>query len=430
MNIDKILKLLEVDSLTVHFQPIFSLGSKKVIGLEALLRGEKDGELISPLTLFEEAEKKGLKVELDRAARYLAFSTFKKHFPKEEKIYLFFNFDASIIDQSKCVTWYIKRIAEECKLHPSQIVIEIIETKVRNFEYLKNFVKTYKNLGFLIALDDVGVDYSNLNRIVELKPDFLKIDRILIKDLAKDEYKGKLIKALTDLTKQIGSFILAEGIETEKDLFKSLELGVDFHQGFFLGPPIPPEEFIFENYYQKLSILEKKFAEFYLKEIISYKKHLYELYKKIVVNFSRILRGLQKSSFEEMLNKLVNSYEFIQSAYIVDTSNKLCTPIVFNKKFSNFTHYTKLLPILFKKGDHLPIYPHTFYLLSGEYEQFISEPYIHFLTKKEVCTVSQLFHHPSTSNHYILCMDFLVLKKPFIKNIIKKPFKEAFPKVV
>ena len=429
MDIHKTLKLLQIDGLDIYFQPIFSVGSKKVIGLEALLRGVKDGEVISPLKLFEMAEKKGLKVELDRAARYLAFVLFKNFFvnqgrnDKKTNFYLFFNFDASIIDESCCATWYIHRLVEKCGLSPSQIVIEIIETKVKNFEALKRFVKTYRDLGFLIALDDVGVDYSNLNRIIEIKPDFIKVDRILVKDLAKDEYKCKLIKALANLTKQIGSFILAEGIETEMDLFKTLELGVDFHQGYFLERPVPPEEVMPEKYAEKLQNLNETFTSHYLKGVVSYKKHLYDLYKDVINTFAKRLKKAEPSSFDSLLQKLINSYEFIQTGYVVDTSNKLCTPVLFNQKTITTTFYDRLMPILFKKGDHLPLYPHILYLLSGEYDQFVSEAYIHFLTKKEVCTVSKIFNHKTEGKDYILCLDFLIpsgLKKEKILEIRKE----------
>ena len=413
MDTHKLLNLLEIDCLTTYFQPIFSIGSKRVIGVEALLRGVKNGELVSPLTLFKKAERKGLKIELDRISRYLAFMTFKEIFNSNLDLYLFFNFDASIIDECESITWYIYRLVKHWELNPSKIVIEVTETKVKKFEALKNFVNTYRELGFLIALDDVGIDYSNLNRIVELKPDFIKIDRILIDGLAKDKYKCKLIKALADLSKQIGSFSLAEGIETEEDLLKTLELGIDFHQGFFLEIPTPPEKLDLNKYTNKLANINQKFM-CYFKEKTFYKKRIFSIYQKISNTFCEILQHTKEiKNFEEVISNLINSYDFIQSAYVIDVFNKLQTPIIFNKNFRSIP-FQKFFPVVFSKDSYLPLYSYTTYLLTGNYSKFISEPYIHLLTKKEVCTVSQIFRHKLTNNFYILCIDFLIPEK-FLK---------------
>jgi len=336
MELEKLKRLLGVSEFFVEFQPIFCIGSKKIVGVEALLRA-RDETLnpIPPDKLFSLAERKGIKIELDRAARRLAFNDFKSFFLKNTDYLLFFNFDASMLDLCENKAWYIFTICKEVNLPPERVVIEIIETRVKRYDVLKTFVNKYKELGFSIALDDVGIEYSNLNRIPELRPDFIKVDRELIKNVEKDDYKQKVLKSLSYLAKEIGCFTIAEGVETESEILSTLEIGFNFHQGFKLAKPESPELVSIDRYFPRLTELNLKFVS-YFKKSAAQKKRVFEKYRGIVRKIAKGLKTLKNcEKLEEKLRKLIKSYPEVQDAYVVDLTGCLVTNMIFN---STHTH--------------------------------------------------------------------------------------------
>jgi len=421
---NQIFSTLKIDDLKVYFQPIFSINLNTVIGVEALLRGVKDGKLISPLILFESAKQEDLNIELDIVARYIAFKTYKKFLENFnepfEPPYLFFNFDASIFDKKGCPTWFIYRLANKFGLEPSQIVIEVTETKVENLKVLKDFIKVYKEQGFLIAIDDVGQEYSNINRIIELKPDFLKIDRNIIQGIAVDNYRYLLTKKLVDLSKSLGIFAMAEGIETKEDLIKGLEIGLDFCQGYLFSPPIPIEEFNFSKYKNFLSQISQNR---YIKNLITTKKYIYRVCENITKDL--ISKLINQEINEDLLKEFVKKYEnIIHSIFIKNSTNKLVTPIIFNPQLVLSCEKKKLCNF-FKKGCTFPLFEETINLFTCDSCQSILSSYVHFITKKNVWTIFKKFFHEKSKQDYIVCIEFfscieIIAENFFIKNSNKE----------
>jgi EAL domain-containing protein (putative c-di-GMP-specific phosphodiesterase class I) len=128
----------------------------------------------------------------------------------------------------------------KAKNSAANIVIEIVESDTEDTEALIRFVKSYRECGFNIALDDVGTGHSNFDRISLLRPDIIKIDRSIISGIATDYFKQEIFKSLAKLSKGIGSLILAEGVETKEEILCCLEYGADLLQGYFFSRPIDP----------------------------------------------------------------------------------------------------------------------------------------------------------------------------------------------
>jgi EAL domain-containing protein (putative c-di-GMP-specific phosphodiesterase class I) len=98
-------------------------------------------------------------------------------------------------------------------------------------------LRHYSELGFSIAVDDTGAGYSSLEAIVELEPDFLKLDISMIRGIHEHLLKQELIKAIVSFSKNIDATIIAEGIETQEELTTLEDLGVPLGQGFLFGRP-------------------------------------------------------------------------------------------------------------------------------------------------------------------------------------------------
>lgn len=231
--------LLRDNRLNSAFQPIFQVNDVTTpFGHECLLRGVAlDGSEISPGQLFDAAHSATLLLQLDRAARAANVRNARKAGVKGN---LFINFTpSSIYDPDFCLRSTID-VIEECELDRSSIIFEVIETeKIRSTVHLGHILRSYRDSGFRVALDDIGSGYSTLNMLPDLRPDIIKIDRELIDHVDHDSYKQAIVSKLIDLAKQLGIEVIAEGIERQEELEFLIEHKVDYVQGFLLGRPAP-----------------------------------------------------------------------------------------------------------------------------------------------------------------------------------------------
>jgi len=120
-----------------------------------------------------------------------------------------------------------------------KIVIEITERyAITDFKALVKNINYLKEEGFLISIDDVGVGYSSLHTLAELKPDFLKYDMILVRDMHKDLIKQRLLEMVLNFGKSVNTPVIAEGVEKKEEYETLLSLGVKYAQGFYLSKPL------------------------------------------------------------------------------------------------------------------------------------------------------------------------------------------------
>ena len=120
----------------------------------------------------------------------------------------------------------------------NRLVFEILESEnLSDYDFLEEFVLKYKKLGVKIAIDDFGSGYSNFIRIIRLKPDYLKIDGSLIKNIDKDNNSYEIVKSIIAFSKTLNIRTIAEYVHSEEIFNLLLELGVDEFQGYYFGKP-------------------------------------------------------------------------------------------------------------------------------------------------------------------------------------------------
>ncbi len=229
--------ILYNESLTSYFQPIVKAEDHSIFGYETLVRGVKaDGTLVYPNELFEKSKRNDLNFNLDRLCRESALKTAAT---KKINQKVFINFiPTAIYDPEFCLQSTVKW-ADQLEFDPSNIVFEVVETElVKDQNHLKKILEYYRREGFKIALDDVGEGYSSLNKIVDIKPDIIKIDRNIIADIDKDNLKQSVYKALRTMAVENGIEVLAEGVETPYELETVKDIGVDLVQGYYFSKPM------------------------------------------------------------------------------------------------------------------------------------------------------------------------------------------------
>lgn len=390
---------LEIDEIITYFQPIISIEKKQIIGYECLARGISNKEIISPIELLDYAYKKGFTISLDRSFREKAIQTISKINTANFNNLFFINIDVSILDKVIGSNHIINNIKKN-KIDPESIVLEINESKIEKTKDLITFVEKYKEYGFIIALDDVGKGFSNINRIPMLMPDIIKIDLELIRNIHKNFYKQEVVKSITNLSRKIGSLVIAEGVESKEELVCILKFGVDLIQGYYFSKPDKSIRWIESNTLSNIN----QAADIYkkcLKERIKKEIHKKNYYINIVNDIIKLIKNKTGKS-NHVLGKLVHNYKDVEGVYLLNNEGIQISNTFINKninyKKNHIFHGAR------KKTDH-SLKKYVYILRNSENNHYVTQPYISKATGNLCITISKYFKNNSEEK-LILCVDF------------------------
>ncbi len=225
------------EDVTSLYEPIVNLTTREVIGYEALVRGPWEGEFHSPAKLFQLAEETGLVFELDCLCRRVALRGARGLQPGK---LLFLNCLPTAIHDPAFRGDVLRKTLEDLRLRPTDMVFEISEREsIDNFSIFREARDHYGELGFQVALDDTGVAYGSLEAIMELSPDFIKVDLSLVRGIDTDPPRQELLRSLHTVALKLNAQVIAEGIETSEELATIQSLGIPLGQGYLFGRPAP-----------------------------------------------------------------------------------------------------------------------------------------------------------------------------------------------
>ena len=231
------------EQITTVFQPIMNLQQGGTYGLEALSRGPRDTQQQSPVNMFEAAVATDLVFELDRHCRRQSLQTARA---LPSPYLLFINVvPASVFDPDFQGAGLIRQL-EGLGLAPERIALEVSEQyAIEKYDMFVQALENFRQMGFSIAVDDIGAGYSGLETIARLKPNYLKFDMQLVRDIDKSHVKREMARALKTFADKMEepAKTIAEGIERDGERQACVELGIDFGQGYLLARPAPLETF-------------------------------------------------------------------------------------------------------------------------------------------------------------------------------------------
>ncbi|MDD7428199.1 MAG: EAL domain-containing protein [Oscillospiraceae bacterium] len=395
MTDEIIRKVIENEDITVDFQPIYSLNTKKFIGLEALARGHYSDEVISPVFLFEYAKREGISLKLDRICREKAMRAFST---ENRGASLFINFETSVLNDVVSGTGSLAKTAEENGISPQNIVIELNESRVRDSYNLMMFVDFYRSKGFLIALDNVSAGLDTINRIMLINPDIIKIDRAIVSQIESNTYNQEVFRSIINTAKQIGAMTVAEGVETVDEVLTCMLMGVDYFQGFYFQKP---EQFNYlftnearlrlEESARRLNISIKKNPTVENVQIESYKRIIYDLVGR--------LGCYEGSDYNSELRDYINEHHEIECAFLIDSKGFQITDTVMSPDTEVLEGYH---PALMGVNHDIKNY---FYAVKEQIEDpFISGWYISNATGRSCKTISSKFYDRK-GNMIVACVD-------------------------
>lgn len=221
-------RFLAGEGVTMVYQPIMELRSRQIVGWEALARFHSL-PLRPPNEWFAEAVELELGVQLE----LMAIRSAMRSLPDvPEGAYLSVNCSPRAAMSPELGT--------TLGAHAPRMVVEITEHEaIEDYSALATALEERRTLGVRIAIDDAGAGFASLRHTLLLRPDIVKVDMSLTRDIDKDRAKRALTSALISFADEMGMAIIAEGIETQAELETLVSLGVPFGQGYYLAEPAP-----------------------------------------------------------------------------------------------------------------------------------------------------------------------------------------------
>jgi diguanylate cyclase (GGDEF)-like protein len=239
----------------LHYQPIISLETSRVVGYEALLRWyTQDQGILIPGDFMDALDTAGLVYTTDQwvienACRQAA--AWQKQFPQGNFPFVSVNISARNIKHPNLVA-NIKHVLRETNLNPNRLWLEITEkVSAANDESVIAVLNDIRALGIRLSLDDFGTGYSALNYLVRFPIDALKIDRSFIKMIGISNENLKVIEILKALAKQLGLILIAEGVETVDQIPFLQSIECEYVQGYYYARPLDSAsatKFLVENF--------------------------------------------------------------------------------------------------------------------------------------------------------------------------------------
>lgn len=225
----RILAVIEQGQLTIAYQPIWGLSPRRPVGFECLARFATTPAR-PPNVWFAEAAEIGRGATLEMAAIRQALQALPR---LPEDVYLAVNASPETV--------LAPEFAPLLEAYPlSRILLEVTEhAAIACYDRLTTRLREMRAAGLRIAVDDAGAGYSGLQHILQLRPDLIKLDMALTRDVDSDPARQALAAALAAFARDTGSAIVAEGVETEAELNALQALGIDRAQGYLLGRPMP-----------------------------------------------------------------------------------------------------------------------------------------------------------------------------------------------
>ncbi|TPE20718.1 EAL domain-containing protein [Clostridium perfringens] len=243
----KIRCYMKNDKYILYYQPIVDPKTNKVKGFESLLRLNKDGKILSPYSFIKEIEDNNMSLEVSLwllkkiIADYRIIKDYK--LVKGSNFYISLNVSFKEIENPKFLRALMK-IAKDYKIYDCNICLEIVEKfGMEDIGIIQSAIRIIKEYGFSIAIDDFGVEYSNLDLLNKIDSDIVKLDKYFADNLDKSIINKKTVEFISEICRISNRTIVFEGVEEkyQVDIVKAFPYEKIYIQGYFYSKPVDIE---------------------------------------------------------------------------------------------------------------------------------------------------------------------------------------------
>ncbi|WP_321777868.1 EAL domain-containing protein [Sulfurimonas sp.] len=230
--IHKIKEAVANEEIIAYYQPIFNNESGKIEKYECLARLKDDDEIISPHLFLEAAKVTG---SLSFITKYIIAQSFKKF--SNNSLEFSINITGDDLSQGYLEPLLLKNV-NKYQIDPSRVVLELLEDIVSlNSSDILMQLNSLRENCFKISIDDFGAQNSNFSRLLNIRPDYLKIDGAFVKNIVEDENSQLIVEAIVLICKKSKIKIIAEFVHSTSVQSMIKDLGIEYSQGYYFGEP-------------------------------------------------------------------------------------------------------------------------------------------------------------------------------------------------
>ena len=228
-------ELILNDQIEPYFQAIQEISTGEINKYEVLARGVIGEQIIEPKHFMNSASRLGILTAITKTIIKKSF----KYFKNREGLFSINLTERDLLEGY--LSEFLKDKLLAYSIDPSRVTFEILESVVvdRNFKVISKQIRELKEMGFLIAIDDFGIENSNFNRLLEMNADIIKVDGSFIGELKDNEKLALIVETIVNLAKSLGVQTVAEFVKDEYTYETVKALGIDYAQGYFIGKPKP-----------------------------------------------------------------------------------------------------------------------------------------------------------------------------------------------
>jgi EAL domain-containing protein (putative c-di-GMP-specific phosphodiesterase class I) len=237
-------RLWAPNGLSVLFQPIVHVcgGTRRLHAVECLTRGPLGTELEHATHLFDSVRQHRMEVEVDRLCTGAALSAARA---LPDWILLSLNVHASTLSRDPDFPRALALHAAAAGIVPARVTVELVETSAPDDDAaFARALGDLRAMGFRLALDDVGLGHSNLKLFVDVRPDYVKIDRFFVAGVEDDAYRHAILSSIGELGRNVGALVVAEGVESARTLDAVVDARICLIQGHLIAKPLPMSELL------------------------------------------------------------------------------------------------------------------------------------------------------------------------------------------
>lgn len=231
-------EIIKDELIKIVFQPVISLTNGEVLGYEALSRITTKTIFKSIEDLFETAIAHDLIWDLERLSRTKALEAAKEFMVPPYNQKLFLNVHPKVMYDEKFNQELSDFFLEEYQISPHNIAFDITEKYIiEGQDGFQTSISQYKSQSYLFALENSGVNYSGIDAINEIEPNYIKLNMKLIRGIDQDSLRSALVKGMVEYSKTNNISLIAEGVESSEEFRAVIDLGVQYAQGYYIQKP-------------------------------------------------------------------------------------------------------------------------------------------------------------------------------------------------
>ncbi|WP_054940226.1 EAL domain-containing protein [Paenibacillus ihuae] len=240
-QLSALLDIMNNERLDTFFQPILQLRTGWTLGHEVLNRPPASMHFPTTEHFYEFAGRTEQMYRFEQNCRRMSLTRYMERLPRTEAgsgRLVFVNVHPGVLDDARHKSGETLALLQSLGLSPERIVFELTERQaVQDYIGFEKVLSHYREQGFRIAVDDAGSGYNSLKTLVYLKPEFIKLDKSLIRGIHGSREQQELLELVREYAARSATRVIAEGIETAEELLFLQRAGIDFGQGYALGRP-------------------------------------------------------------------------------------------------------------------------------------------------------------------------------------------------